>query len=527
MSFNKKLLLFLLLLLSVQGILWWLVVEPRMVSLLREEVAERARVQSRQIAELDQLIARVRQQDIAGVRRLVDELYQVSDADFIVVSDRQGRRMAHPKPERIGLPVMGGDIEAALTQGRHYLSEGTGSLGRSLRYISPLIDDQGDIVGMVKVGYLIDTLGEWRRIHLMPITLMAASSIILAFIAAFIFSRWIRRGMLGREPQQLLQLLEVHQAILHSTHEGLIAVDGTGRIGAINQTACTWLDLDPAVVQGQPVDAWIESQGFCDPKAADVVDDMASLNHLAVIASRVALNLPDGGVVISFRRRDEISMLSQQLSQISQHTESLRIMRHEYANKLSTLGGLIQMGALDKALQLINQQSERHQQVIDLVKQSCCAEQLAGLLIGKYHRAAERQLRLELVPGSSLRVVPAGLDEAELCAIVGNLIDNSFDACRPGDGVIQVFFSDEGPEFELRVSDNGCGIPAALKADIFEWGVSSKTEPGHGIGLYLVDRYVRQAGGYLELDNEQEQTCISVYVPKEGTEHDRCVDCGR
>lgn len=114
MSFNQKLLLFLLLVLSAQGILWWLVVEPRMVSLLREEVAERAMVQSRQIAELDHLIARVRRQDIPGVRQLVDELYQVSDADFIVVSDRQGRRMAHPKPERIGLPVMGGDIDAAL-----------------------------------------------------------------------------------------------------------------------------------------------------------------------------------------------------------------------------------------------------------------------------------------------------------------------------------------------------------------------------------------------------------------------------
>lgn len=514
MSFNKKLLLFLLLVLSAQGILWWLVVEPRMVSLLREEVAERAMVQSRQIAELDQLIERVRQRDISGVRRLVDELYQVSDADFIVVSDRQGRRMAHPKPERIGLPVMGGDIEAALTQGRHYLSEGTGSLGRSLRYISPLIDSEGSVVGMVKVGYLIDTLGEWRRIHLMPIMFMAASGIILAFIAAFVFSRWIRRGMLGLEPNQLLQLLEVHQAILYSTHEGLVAVDGAGRIGAINQTACTWLVLKPEAVQGQPVEKWIDSQGFCDPKAADVVDDMTCFNQLTVIASRVALNLPEGGVVISFRRRDEISMLSQQLSQIRQHTESLRIMRHEYANKLSTLGGLIQMGALDKALALINQQSERHQQVIDLVKQFCCVEQLAGLLIGKYHRAAELQLRLELMPGSRLQVLPPGLDEAELCAIVGNLIDNSFEACTPGDGVVQVFFSDEGPEFELRVSDNGCGIPEALKVSHFEWGVSSKTEQGHGIGLYLVDRYVRQAGGYLELDHEQGQTCISAYMPK-------------
>lgn len=380
---------------------------------------------------------------------------------------------------------------------------------------------------MVKVGYLIDTLGEWRQLHLMPIMLMAASGIVLAFLAAFGFSRWIRRGMLGLEPQQLLQLLEVHQAILHSTHEGVIAIDGAGRIGAMNQTACRWLSLSPDVVQGQPVARWIDSQGFCDPKAADVVDDMARFNQLAVIASRVALNLPDGGVVISFRRRDEISMLSQQLSQIRQHTESLRIMRHEYANKLSTLGGLIQLGALDKALAMINQQSEGHQQVIDMVKQSCCAEQLAGLLIGKYHRAAELQLRLELVPGCRLQWLPPGLDEAALCAIVGNLIDNSFEACRPGDGVIQVFFSDEGPEFELRVSDNGCGISSELTVDIFELGVSTKTEPGHGIGLYLVDRYVRQAGGYLELDHEQGQTCISVYVPKEGTENDRCLDCGR
>ncbi len=51
---------------------------------------------------------------------------------------------------------------------------------------------------------------------------------------------------------------------------------------------------------------------------------------------------------------------------------------------------------------------------------------------------------------------------------------------------------------EISITDNGPGIPFALKDLIFEPGVSSK-EGGLGIGLWLVQTFIHQFGGQIEL----------------------------
>lgn len=52
---------------------------------------------------------------------------------------------------------------------------------------------------------------------------------------------------------------------------------------------------------------------------------------------------------------------------------------------------------------------------------------------------------------------------------------------------------------ELRVSDAGPGIPAAMRDSLFQRGVRSRTSPGSGLGLYLARRLAEQQGGNLQL----------------------------
>ncbi|WP_087016422.1 ATP-binding protein [Thaumasiovibrio subtropicus] len=517
MTFNKKILLSLLAVLLLQAAVWWLTVVPKAMTILRQEVAARAMVQSRQIAELDTLRRAVSVGDVDAVKALVDGLYAVTDADFIVIGDKQGHRMAHPIAERIGEPIMGGDIEAALQSGEHYLSESVGSLGRSLRYISPIVDDDGRVVGMIKVGYLIDTLTEWKRVHWWPIFIIAISTVFFSSLFTLVISRWIRRGMQGLEPDQLVRMLDLKRVVLNATHEGVIAIDKQNCIVECNRNAAHWLELTtgngtPFSVIGANVDDVIQSDGFCSARSRDISDAMAQFNGKTVIASRVHLGEPLGGCVVSFRLRDEISLLTQQLSQIRQHTESLRIMRHEYANKLTTIGGLIQMGNTDKALALIDLHSAGQQRLVDQLAVQCQLDMLSGLLIGKYHRAQEQQITFKVAEDSAVSSVPLGLSEEALCAVIGNLIDNSFTACAPNAGCVELFISDKGAEFVISVTDNGIGIAADEVNHVFQMGVSSKSEQGHGIGLYLVKRYVEEAGGYIEVDSEPGMTNITIYI---------------
>ena len=62
------------------------------------------------------------------------------------------------------------------------------------------------------------------------------------------------------------------------------------------------------------------------------------------------------------------------------------------------------------------------------------------------------------------------------------------------------------------------GITPALRERIFERGITTKTCGDHGIGLYLIDSYVSQAGGTIEVaDNMPRGAIFSLFIPATGT----------
>ncbi|MBF4333613.1 ATPase, partial [Vibrio anguillarum] len=73
---------------------------------------------------------------------------------------------------------------------------------------------------------------------------------------------------------------------------------------------------------------------------------------------------------------------------------------------------------------------------------------------------------------------------------------------------------DNGEELVIEVADNGNGIPADIAQTLFLKGVSSKNQQGHGIGLYLVHRFVTQAHGSILIDSAEPQgTIFSIFIP--------------
>ena len=86
------------------------------------------------------------------------------------------------------------------------------------------------------------------------------------------------------------------------------------------------------------------------------------------------------------------------------------------------------------------------QQLIDSLRGAFADRQVAGLLFGKAARAGTG-LTMTIVPGSQLHQLPEGLDSTEFAAIVGNLLDNAFEASlrtQQGNNVVELYLSDEG-----------------------------------------------------------------------------------
>ena len=169
---------------------------------------------------------------------------------------------------------------------------------------------------------------------------------------------------------------------------------------------------------------------------------------------------------------------------------------------------------------MVQGESQAQQQLIDSLREAFADRQVAGLLFGKVQRARELGLKMTIVPGSQLQQLPEGLDSTEFAAIVGNLLDNAFDASlrtEQGNKVVELYLSDEGDDVVIEVADQGCGVPEALREKIFEQGVSTRSdEPGeHGIGLYLIASYVGRCGGTITLeDNDPCGTLFSLFIPK-------------
>lgn len=517
-SFSQQLFLLLSGVLLTGSIGWWGYSAYQVEDVLTRQIALRAQVQARSLAQLPELIAAVEAKHSVRVSTIIDSVQSSSDADFITVSDNNSIRLAHPRKDRIGLPVMGGDTAAALKEGKSYLSYGTGSLGASVRFITPVRNENGTVVGMVKVGYLIDTVEMWSSRRLLPLLLFGILVVVLSLILTQRFSAYVRKNMQNMEPWQLKQALLTHQGVLQATHEGLLAVNAGGQAYVVNESARQLLNVPHEQSLPTAIAPWLDDPACFSLSGPDYIDRLVRINGKNCVITRVTLaqSQPQpGAAVFSLRAYEELQALSDTLSQTGQYIESLRVTRHEYQNQLSILSGLLQMGHYQAALNMTLNQARNDQRLLDHLKGFEAFPQLNALLLGKILRAKEKQIALHVSADGVWRGLPVGLKQEQLCIIVGNLLDNSMDAVdRVAQGYIEFSMWESAREFGLSVSNNGPQVTLPLEL-LTQLHFTTKPDClDHGIGLHLVQSCVAQADGHIELDSDAVETSFTLYFAK-------------
>jgi signal transduction histidine kinase len=89
-----------------------------------------------------------------------------------------------------------------------------------------------------------------------------------------------------------------------------------------------------------------------------------------------------------------------------------------------------------------------------------------------------------------------------------DLLSNSLDACEDMDypenvrPEVAVRIEPADCCFVVSVRDNGCGMPADVKRDIFTPLFTTKEKRGTGLGLALTARTIRQHEGEIEVESE-------------------------
>jgi len=96
-----------------------------------------------------------------------------------------------------------------------------------------------------------------------------------------------------------------------------------------------------------------------------------------------------------------------------------------------------------------------------------------------------------------------------------NLILNSCEAIDGGNAEIVVEGCARDSFFEIRVRDNGPGIPASIRATLFDPFVSFGKPNGTGVGLAIVSKIVSDHGGSVIVEQTSEAgTAFLVRIPK-------------
>ncbi|WP_211222825.1 ATP-binding protein [Paludibacterium yongneupense] len=517
-----------LLLLSVSLVLSLIIgqyVFSRMEDSLYRQIGIRALVQAQEIAVMPDVVAAVGKGDVAALKHLILPLKAQSDASYIVIGDAAGRHLMHTDPAvNVGSPMQGGDNYAVLREGQSRVTLKRGTLGLSWRGKAPVRDAAGRVIGVVSVGYFQSRIERWNRSQFMPLFAMLLAVLTALFCCAWLFTRSIKKQMFNLEPLEIARLVRQQEAVFESIYEGVLSLDVDRHLTAINRAARDILELQQSASEllGVCLDELVPDCPFliAADGQGDKKDEICLFNSVQVIASRVGIHI-DGrpqGWVISFRRKDDISTLSLQLSQVKRYADNLRVIRHEHLNWISTVSGLLHIKAYDEVLKLVQSQSATHQKVLDYISMTFGNYHICGLLIGKYYRAQELGLELEFESGCCLDALPDVLTEVEWMSIIGNLLDNAFDATLSSgypERQIVLYISDVGDEMIVEVADKGRGIAPAVRDTLFERGVSTNDGADRGIGLYLVGSYVKQAGGTITVENNIPYgTVFTVFVPK-------------
>jgi two-component system CitB family sensor kinase len=436
------------------------------------------------------------------IQKTAEQVRNRTGASYVVVTDRKGIRYSHTNPALIGKPV--DENPASVLAGNTWVGVQRGTLGVSARGKAPIFY-KGSVIGMVSVGFLETNV--FKDLLNNDIPGFAATVLLalgLGVAGSMLLASRLKRQTFGLEPYEIAGLLEEREASLQGIHEGAIATDRNGTITLANDEARRLLVL-PADCVGRKV-SQVLPQGrllkFLSGALNDE-DEVLLAGDRVLLASRRAIRVRgrEIGHVATVRDSTELAGLATGLG-VDSLTDALRAQAHEFANRLHTIAGLVQIGRGDDAMKLIAQTSGVHQELTEALLERVGDPVLGALLLAKAAVASERGIELRVSDDTVMS--KSVLDSEDLITLLGNLIDNALDAASSShERWVSLSITEQNDELVIKVHDSGPGVPENLDGQIFQEGFSTK--PGRkrrGFGLALVRQVARRHGGDVTVIND-------------------------
>ena len=438
---------------------------------------------------------------------IASEVQKRTDVLFVVITNDQGIRLAHPDVKELGKRVSTDPADALA--GRETVIDQSGTLGPSVRAKVPILrPNSQEVIGEVSVGVSTSTIRDQLWTDVRTAAMLVGGALLIGVVGSFLLAKRWRALTLGLQPSELAEMVRGQAAILHGIGEGVLAADTSWKTTFVNDEACHLLEIDDE--RGRPVEEIGLTPRVLDVfRSADPAPTIATVGDRIVVVSarRVTREGNDLGTVLIVRDRTDVESLTRQLDAVQLMSTALRAQRHEFANRLHLLNGLLHSGHVEEAEQYLEELLGSGPLGSALPGMDAIRDAfLQAFLAAKAATAREAGVTLRI--GENTWVSGRLALPVDVTTVLGNLIDNAIDAARTGADetkIVEVELLQDGSTLHITVADTGDGVAQDFVQHVFTEGKSTKPDSGipggRGIGMALSRQISNALGGDLRLSS--------------------------
>ncbi|MCX6997230.1 MAG: ATP-binding protein [Kiritimatiellaeota bacterium] len=341
------------------------------------------------------------------------------------------------------------------------------------------------------------------------------------------------------------------ETIFHAIQEGIIVLDGQGRISYLNRAAAKLLGFAPDEAVGEPIRKYLRELDWEGVMRLDEQEWSRLVNReieitypehrflVFYVVPLAMVNAGEPGAVVILRdvthdREHEAQTLE------SERLNALMLlaagMAHEIGNPLNSLNIHLQLirreldalpeaeraslrGLLDVSQKEVARLDRTITQFLRAVRPTPPQLEPANVravlqdtLEFLQHEIGDRDVLVEVESEDDLPEIP--LDRSQIRQAFFNLIRNAIQAMTNG-GLLKIQIRKHDRYLAIAFKDTGPGIAPERLINMFEPYSTTKAE-GSGLGLMIVQRIVRDHGGQLEVHSEPRAgSTFTIFLPRE------------
>ncbi len=229
---------------------------------------------------------------------------------------------------------------------------------------------------------------------------------------------------------------------------------------------------------------------------------LAVIVGLIIFLRKIMYNIIDKRI-----ERFQSELIEKQVREIQNMYKQVRGWRHDYRNHIQNMKIQLAEKNYDKLDSYLSELAEDLNTVDTVIK---TGNVMADAILNSKLQSAEKlNVALNVKANIPEKLL---LSDVELCAVMGNLLDNAIEACvslSENERFMRIYIGQLKGQFYMSVQ-NSAGKVKKLGGEYL-----STKEGEHGYGLFRIDRVAKKYSGYVNRQNEEGVFATEILIPIE------------